>query len=49
MTRETKYHFIRDCLEEGSIKADFIPTADQLPDILTKSLGKAKLEERGEG
>jgi hypothetical protein len=43
----TKYHFIRDCLEKGSIKAHFIPTADQLVDILTKSLGKAKFEEMG--
>jgi hypothetical protein len=40
-----KHHFIRDCVEEGSIKTEFIPTADQLPDILTKALGKTKLEE----
>ena len=40
-----KYHFIRDCLEEGSIKANHITTTDQLADILTKSLGKAKFQE----
>jgi len=40
-----KHHFIRDCVEEGSIKTEFIPTADQLADILTKALGKTKLEE----
>jgi hypothetical protein len=40
-----KYHFIRDCLEDGSIKASHIPTTDQLADILTKSLGKAKFQE----
>ena len=40
-----KYHFIRDCLEEGSIKADHIATTDQLADILTKSLGKTKFQE----
>jgi hypothetical protein len=40
-----KYHFIRDCLEEGSIKTDHIPTTDQLADILTKSLGKTKFQE----
>jgi hypothetical protein len=39
-----KYHFIRDCVEEGS-KTEFIPTVDQLADILTKALGKTKLEE----
>ena len=41
----TKFHFIRDCLEEGSIKANYIATSDQLADILTKSLGKAKFQE----
>jgi len=40
-----KYHFIRSCLEDGSIKANHIATTDQLADILTKSLGKAKFEE----
>ena len=40
-----KYHFIRSCLEDGSIKADHISTTDQLVDILTKSLGRAKFEE----
>jgi len=43
-----KFHFIRDCLEEGSIKTSHIPTADQLADILTKSLGKAKFQEMRE-
>jgi hypothetical protein len=37
-----KYHFIRDCLEDGSIKASHIATTDQLADILTKSSGKSK-------
>jgi len=40
-----KYHFIRDCLEDGSIKASHIATTDQLADILTKSLGKLKFQE----
>jgi hypothetical protein len=40
-----KYHFIRDCLEERSIKANHIATIDQLADILTKSLGNAKFQE----
>jgi hypothetical protein len=34
-----KYHFIRDCLEEGSVKAYYICTKDPLVDHLTKSLG----------
>ena len=40
-----KYHFIRDCLEEGSIKADHISTTDQLAEIVTKSLVKTKFQE----
>ena len=40
-----KYHFIRNCLEDGSIRADYISTTDQLADILTKSLGRSKFEE----
>ena len=37
-----KYHFIRDCLVDGTIKASHIATTDQLADILTKLLGKSK-------
>ena len=43
-----KYHFIRDCLEDESIKASHITTTDQLADILTKSLGKSKFQEMRE-
>ena len=43
-----KYHFIRDCLEDGNIKASHIATTDQLADILTKSLGKSKFQEMRE-
>ena len=34
-----KYHFIKSCLDEGSIKAEYINTQDQLADVLTKPLG----------
>jgi hypoxanthine-guanine phosphoribosyltransferase len=40
-----KCHFIRSCLEDESIKAEYISTTNQLADILTKSLGKTKFEE----
>ena len=43
-----KYHFTRDCLEDGSIKASHIATTDQLANILTKSLGKSKFQEMRE-
>jgi hypothetical protein len=37
-----RYHFIRGCLEEGSFKACYINTKDQLADLLTKPLGRIK-------
>ena len=40
-----KYHFIRGCLDEGSIKASYINTTDQLADLLTKPLGRVKFLE----
>ncbi|KAK3121821.1 hypothetical protein QOZ80_8BG0661360 [Eleusine coracana subsp. coracana] len=40
-----KYHFIRSYLEEGSVRADYINTKDQLADLLTKSLGRVKFQE----
>jgi hypothetical protein len=40
-----KYHFIRDCLEEGCVKAYYISTKDQLADFLVKSLGQIKFQE----
>jgi hypothetical protein len=40
-----RYHFIRGCLEEGSFKACYINTKDQLADLLTKPLGMIKFFE----
>jgi hypothetical protein len=34
-----RYHYVRQCIEEGSILAEFISTKDQLADIGTKTLG----------
>ncbi|WVZ78040.1 hypothetical protein U9M48_025815, partial [Paspalum notatum var. saurae] len=40
-----RYHFIRDCWEEWSIKARYINTKDQLAGLLTKPLGRIKFLE----
>jgi hypothetical protein len=40
-----KYHFIRSSLDEGSIKAGYINTQDQLADLLTMSLWQVKFHE----
>jgi hypothetical protein len=40
-----RYHFIRGCLEEGSFKACYINTKDQLANLLTKPLRRIKFLE----
>jgi hypothetical protein len=40
-----RYHYVRQCIEEGSIRADFISTKDQLADIGTKALGRVRFQE----
>jgi hypothetical protein len=39
-----RYHYVRECLEEGSIQAEFISTHDQLVDIGTKALGRVRFQ-----
>ena len=34
---DTRHHFIRDCIEEGLIKLEYMRTEDQLADQLAKS------------
>ncbi|WVZ51069.1 LOW QUALITY PROTEIN: hypothetical protein U9M48_002253 [Paspalum notatum var. saurae] len=41
---ETRFHFIRDCVEGGHVVIWKIHTNDQLEDILTKSLGKVRFQ-----
>jgi hypothetical protein len=42
---QVRYHFIRSCLDEGSVRTNYINTQDQLADFLTKSLGRIKFQE----
>ena len=45
---ETRYHFIRECVENGQVVVEHVRTEDQMADILTKALGRVKfLEMRG--
>ena len=39
---DTRYHFVRQCVEDKKIEIDFVRSEDQLADIFTKALGKAK-------
>ena len=42
---DTRYHFIRDCIEDRQVVIEHVKTEDQLADILTKSLGRVKFVE----
>jgi hypothetical protein len=42
---KTKYHFIRECVEHGEIRLEFVSTQDQLADILTKPLARVRFQE----
>jgi hypothetical protein len=42
---DTKYHFIRDCVDRGEIDIDHVSTGEQLADILTKPLGRVRFVE----
>ena len=35
---DISYHFIKDKVEKGEVKLDYVPTAEQIADILTKPL-----------
>ena len=41
---EIRYHFIWDHAQKGAVKLQYLPTDEQVADILTKSLGKSKFE-----
>jgi hypothetical protein len=42
---EVKYHLVRESVENGRIKVEFIRSEEQLGDILTKPLGRVKFLE----
>jgi len=39
---DIKYHFIRDHIEKGTIKLQYISTKENIADIFTKPLGKSQ-------
>ncbi|CAA0813438.1 Phosphoinositide phosphatase SAC6 [Striga hermonthica] len=42
---DTRFHFIRDCIDEGHIVLEFVESGRQLADILTKPLGRLRFME----
>ena len=42
---DVHYHFIREAVEDGKVVVQYIPTGDNVSDIFTKPLTKAKFQE----
>ena len=42
---DTRHHFIRDCIEEGLIKLEYVRAEDQLAELFIKSLERVKFYE----
>ena len=45
---DVHYHFIREAVEDGKVTVQYIPTGDNVSDIFTKPLAKAKFRELAE-
>jgi len=41
---DIRYHFIREAVEDNKVEIQYIPTNDNVADIFTKPLGKAKFD-----
>ena len=41
---EICYHFIRDMVQRGALKVQYISTDEQVADVLTKPLSRVKFE-----
>lgn len=39
---DIRCHFIRDRVQRGAVQLQYVPTGDQVADILTEALGRAK-------
>ncbi|KAG0595415.1 hypothetical protein M758_UG164700 [Ceratodon purpureus] len=37
---EVRHHFVREKIASGEVRLEYVPTSDQLADILTKLLGR---------
>jgi hypothetical protein len=41
---EIRYHFIRDMVQRGALKLQYISTDEQVADVFTKPLSRVKFE-----
>lgn len=42
---DLRYHYIRECVENGQVKVEHVSTSEQVADILTKPLGRVRFLE----
>lgn len=42
---DLRYHYIRECVEQGRVDVTHVRTGDQVADALTKSLGRSRYTE----
>ena len=45
---DVHYHFIHEAVEDGKVTVQYIPTRDNISNIFTKPLAKAKFQELAE-
>ena len=41
---DIRYHYIRECVEKEKVKLHFVPTTEQIADIMTKNLSYDKFK-----
>ena len=41
---EIKYHYIKDMVQRGAVKLQYVATDEQIVDLLTKPLARVKFE-----
>ena len=41
---EIKYHYIRDMVQRGAVKLQYVATEELISDVLTKPLARVKFE-----
>ena len=41
---DIKYYYIRDMVQRGAVKLQYVATEEQIADVLTKTLARVKFE-----
>ena len=41
---DTRYHYVRDCIQDGFVTIDFVRSQDNVADLFTKNLPSERYE-----